>query len=358
MNVVCKYSGLCFRAEGFGRTEVAGIHPIFFTPTPKLEIFFSDWAQGKLSTEESRLLFLALLNSTSLVDWSRGVPATPPEGVVQRYMEKIFQFSSWINNWQSPALKFPCYFIGAENSKLQNIKIILEIWQKVYDDFYETNARKRIHTKKLEELEVVSEKLQILLNSSPLDTRRGRGNRRLYAKRLSDWAMVAGDVPKDIREFWESLFLLEGMDLYNARTVDLEELLEHFEDALDFYSGGIFAKSTISFLRKLLDEHKKGILFALGEDDDVEDFAKYDEKPFDFLEDEEEAFGSEEEEGAASDPLFSHPIFRSKAKTLAAETLARVAASAPLERPLRENFPDLMSFLKAKAAYNISKRNI
>ena len=159
--------------------------------------------------------------------------------------------------------------------------------------------------------------------------------------------MVAANVPEELKDYWTSLFFLSGMDLYNARTVDLEELLEHMEIELDFYDSGMFAKATIEFLRKLKTDHDNGILFALSETDDLIECETHLRKPFELL---------DVSEISSSPYTNSLATSRSSGGTLELRTLSAIAAITPPEKPEKRNFPTLASYLQALARWKIKQK--
>jgi hypothetical protein len=108
---------------------------------------------------------------------------------------------------------------------------------------------------------------------------------------------------------------LKGVNIYSAKTVDLEELVEHMTEHLEH--GSIYATATLKHCRMLLEKNKTGLNFGLGIDVD---------HPFTIIED-----------------------------SLEAHNKRLTAASAPAEEPLLHNYPTKLAFLRAKAAWNVAQ---
>lgn len=320
MRVYCKYSGTEFAVDTFTqKMHVEGIHPIFFTPLKALLNRAGDWAAGRLNEKESKLLFLALFHNTELVDFR--TTAHPEHRIVQLNMEVLLKFINWHTNISSPQLKLPRFVITPDTASLNNCRHWLEAWndcRKNWENNYQIyTARKRVADKEAA--------LERLIKSA---TR----NPESYAGTLAAWAMEAGNVPKFLREYWTDLFKLKGIAVYSARGADLEELVEHMEEHLEVHTGTIYAHAVLRHIRILLAKNRAGINFGLGmPDEELEklDLLEMQNNPFKIVEDDVETYNRE------------------------------VAAStAPLREPVKQDYPNLVAFLRAKAAWILAQKSL
>lgn len=317
MKVYCKKSGTNFLAEGFShKMEIAGEHPIFSAPVKTLLNSRQNWYLGKLDERESKLLFLALMNSTGLVKFD--VPAKPAASVIQSNMELLFNFIVWYNDIQLAQLKLPKFVINANTCTLSNVNTWLKVWQACRDDWKEGYAS----STKRERLAQKEATLYKLIHSSLKKSDE-------YAGRLAAWAMDASDAPMNIREYWTELFKLKGLEVYNAHTASLEEMLDHMEDNLPIYDSSIYANSVLTHIRKIVYRNRAGLNFGLGMPTDEllsTDFEKMERDPFRIVEDEIEE-----------------------------QNKADIALTAPEIEPIKSAYPSLLAFLRAKAAWTVSQ---
>lgn len=316
MRVLCKYSGEEFQVEGFShKTLIIAEHPIFQAPTDRLLQRAGDWAQLRLNDMELKLLFLALLHSTGQVRWE--CAAVPSVQVIHSNMERLLRFLAWKLDILSPQLKLPQFCINRETRTLAQMPQWLEAWE---------NIRKRwemaVPLRHLQEKQSTRELALDRLIKSPTK------NTEDYAGKLAAWAMDAAAVPEALREYWTELFKLRRMDVYSARTVDLEELVEHMECNLQ--SGSIYSYTVLQHCRTLLAKNRAGLSYALG-------------IPLDDL----DAFNPEQ--------IISNP-FRIVEDEIETENRAVIAATAPLEEPQERNYPNKIAYLRAKAAWTLAQK--
>ena len=318
MRVYCKYSGVEFQVSNFThKMHIEGIHPIFFAELKSLLNRAGDWAAGRLSEEEGRLLFLALFHNTKLVDFR--TTAHPANRIVQLNMEVLLKFITWHSNVTSPQLRLSRIAITHDTASMNNCRYWLEAWndaRKNWENNYQiATMRKRVADKEAA--------LERLIKSATRDP-------ESYAGTLAAWAMEAGNVPKHTREYWISLFRLKGIAVYGARTVDLEELVDHMEEHLEAHIGTIYAHAVLRHIRILLAKNRAGINFGLGmPDEELEkaDLLEMQHNPFKIVEDDVEVHNREV-----------------------------AAATAPLREPLKSDYPNLVAFLRAKAAWILAKK--
>jgi len=310
MRLSCQYSGVEINVPGFASTRLTYVHPIFAAEPQWLLSRMGDWAAMKYNEEESKLLFLSLLHSTDLVEFR--VTANPENQTVQLNMEPLARIVAWMMGLSRPQLVLPKFVIQQDNRRLTNVRYWIEKWydaRKEYEDGY----AKHLLDVKLRDKESALERL-IRDSQKKTDD---------YAGLLATWALQASNAPKGIYDYWRELFLLKGLKIYSARTVDLQELVDHMEEQLEH--GTIFAAATMKHVRTLLAKNKAGLNFGLGiEDTDLDEIS---DSPFKIVE------GSIEE-----------------------HNMQVIAAHAPAEMPLASQFTSRVAYLKAKAAWDLAER--
>jgi hypothetical protein len=321
MKLICKYSGVeWFVPNHFSnnhRQQV--IHPIFEKDIPVNYLLSRsrEWAGGKLNEEECKLLFLSLFYKTGMIEFR--CAANPQAHVVQNNMERLLHFVNWHFALTKPNLVLPSFVVSPDNKEMRNVKIWLETWEKKKKD-WENGYRELA---KSERLRIKEDALRRLINSAYRKV-------ESYAKQLADWVMIAANVPPDLQEHWKPLFSLKDWDIYNARTVDLEELLEHMEDNLDAYTSGDIAAKAFQHIRSILIKNKAGLNLGMDQYFDPSiDPLLIAEKPYEFVDEVEEM------------------------------TRIKIAKNAPEKEPKREDFPvtsgGKVEYIKAKAAWRLAQ---
>jgi hypothetical protein len=310
MKVHCQYSGITYDLTGFGSTQLTYVHPIFTAEPKWLLSRMGSWSAMKYTTEESSLLFLGLLHSTGLVEFR--VKAEPTIPTVMQNMEQLARFVGWMCGLSNPHVAFPKFVISHENRTLGNVRYWIKLWQEAKEAFESGYTTQHV-ARQLRDKEAALERLIRNAGKSVDD----------YAGLLATWALQASGAPNNIHEYWRSLFCLKGVAVYNARQVDLEELVEHMEEHLEH--GSIFAFATLSHLRSLHKRCKAGLNYGLGITD--EEFAILETSPFKIVD------GSVEQ-----------------------HNMDVIAASAPLEEPNAKDFPSRVAYLRAQAAWKLASR--
>jgi hypothetical protein len=320
MIVSCQYSGIEFTVENFAKSKVAAVHPLFYAKQSFLLSRTTDWAAGRFNEVERRIYFLSLLNSTELIEFR--VPAVPADSTVQLNMESLIRFIGWQSAISSPRLVLPRFVVSPETRQLPNVKHWLEAWWDSKAEF----ENGYITTTQLTKLRNREAALEKLIKNAALKTDD-------YAGMLGAWAVEASNCPAAIKEYWISLFKLKGFDIYNAKRVDLEEMLEHMEDNLE--QGSIYAHNTLKHIRILLAKNKTGLNFGLGipdEDAEKEDFLNLS-LPVKELE------------------------FRIVEDSIETHNKNVAIAAAPTNEPQMRDFAgNRLAYLKAKAKWNLAQK--
>lgn len=319
MKILCSLSGTFFYTTDFRQMKVEGIHPFFSLPLTNLVSRAGDWAQGKLSPDERKVLFIALLHSLKNMKGEKLVEfrtaAMPDDKLIQHNMELLLTTVGWHSAMDTTAIPLPRYVVNHATRDLRNIRQWLITWKETKDEWKASNFKSAEAKRKLERLVLREESLSKLIKSYNKKSEE-------YAWLIAKWAMDAADVPKELHELWTSLIKLKGNAIYLASTNDLDEMVEHMEMHLPH--GDIFSHATLKHVRNLLYKNKSGD-FGLGIPTGTDLEATLD-SPYKFVEDQIETHNKN-----------------------------TVIANAPETKPEQKDYPNKLSFLRATAAYNLAK---
>ena len=299
MKVTCQFSGVEYEVPNFPNMRLTSVHPIFHANIKQLLSRVGEWHAGKMTPNESRLLFLALLHSTELVEFR--TTALPSPAVVAKNMEHLIKFIGWSSGLSFPARVLPRFAITPETSDMENVNHWLGAWEAARADF----QAGYIPTSQLSKMRNREAALERLIKNSQKKVDD-------YSSMLGAWAMEAANVPAPLREYWMELFTLKGVAVHGAKRVDLEELVEHMLDNLDH--GSIYSSKALKHVKELLERNVKGVNYALGMDDIV------------FVED-----------------------------SIEAHNKRLIAAKAPAELPVLGAYPTKLAYLRAKAAWDVAQ---
>lgn len=314
MLCICPLSGTEFRiSDSFLKiSRQEAIHPLFNLSLKTLLAIYPQWLAGRLSEDESKVLFLAFLKHTELVEFR--TTANPYPKLVAQNMEAMSKIASWkIALSSAQTINLPHFAITHQDRDLQSLPVWIEAWYKAREDWRDQYKADKFKDKLRHREEI----LQRLVHSH---TR----NETSYLRQLGEWAMLATGVPVDSEYYlcWMPLFKLDpakvpaDIEVYNkAHTGNITDMLEHFSKELDLTSGSLFAQEVITHVRKLHHCNTGGFLHMLSGD-----------PTFSFT----------------SDPI---------------EDLNRKAASAgaSLDEPRAVDYPSRLAYLRAKAAWQLSE---
>lgn len=322
MKVTCRFSGIEFRAEHFNFSTI-GEHPLFHLPVDRLLGLFSIWVNqdnegesttqaARLTETETKMLFVAFLKATELVHFNS--PAYPTYEIATKNLPALAEFLVFRQKIPDIEIAYPNISINELTNDCRAAIDWIQVWNERKANWLDGYKREKINLK-LQELEAALVKLI----RSPM------GDQSRKVSRLAHWAMVASDAPKALHEYWTSLFKLKGLEIYQAKSVDLDELLEHMERNLP--GDGMFVFETLAHLREIHARNLKGILYNL-KDGSLDPF-DLEKDPFKFVEDDMESINKK-----------------------------IVASSAPTTAPKLGDYPNKFLFLKAQAAYLLAQKEI
>lgn len=324
MKVLCAYSSIEFTCEHFPGYLSAreSSHPLFQVPQKRLLSYLGKWAQGGLTSIDSYLLFLALLNSSELVDFR--VPAIRTEStdaIIANNMEALCKTLIKLNTVVSPSVVFPHYVISPDTRTLDNVHYWIANWESAYQDFL-SGYRSAHDSAKLRIREAALERL-IKNPHRPVAS---------YAARIADWAATAGSFPTFIvtnphnrvqvscADYWKYLIAkcAHEEQIFAIRRQDLVELLEHCEDNIPI--GSIYSNALFKILRHALERQRN--FLGLGD----LDISKG-----------------------------SYTILFADTGVEAAN-LRAIIDSAPDHLPKREEYPTQFAYMKAKLRWDMAQK--
>lgn len=329
--VLCAISGIDYRCDHmqFYLTSRESHHPIFDIPTGKLLEITPRWLDGELSHTENYLLYLALFNSTGLMEFR--VPATisaeTPSIVAQNMsqlaaiVERIYKTGPTRAKEQ---LQLPHFVITPDTKDLSSSHDWIKIWEEAYKN-YEDGYKTATLLERIERQETILERY---IKDRTKDV-------SSYANRIANWAYDAGGFEKyadydvlneenkieRMADYWKRIIIAcaKMESIWNIPEVDLQDLIEHCEEHI--FHGSIYAHTLMSLLKAGL-EKKKNFL-DLGDID-------------------------------ISPNGTTFRILDADASVEDANKLAMID-SAPQEEPQEKDYPNKLAFIRAKFKYRMKK---
>lgn len=280
MKSQCPISSIEFPTPEFQWIKTnPSLHPIFQLSTRQLLTQAGRWSSGSLSESESRLLFLALLRSTQLIEFKS--PAQPSSTTISKNMELVILFANWADTSlyiRHPSAKskaeqtgFPGYIVSyPATHTMDNIRTYLDAWINISRDL-DFQYRNRILA--TPETRARDEALRRLIRG---------GKKKLSPKHLAIWALdVCGYNQGDLYDYHLRLFQLREPEIYKSAiapngcykiidgygtkplsplTQDLIELVSIMEEGLERYSrqGESLSRAVLEHVRKLRDINLEG----------------------------------------------------------------------------------------------------
>ena len=253
--IQCAYSGITFKCEHFPVTlsHREAAHPVFLLPQHKLLSYATKWSAGELTTTDSYLLFLALMNSTELVEWR--VSATYRNGLtdalVAANMEALLRIIGKINLIHHPKFVLPSFVVTKDTCTLDNVRYWIEAWHESFMDFMQ-GYREQTEQEKIRRREYALERM---IKSTQLK------NAIKYAKALASWAELAGEFPTftmlhplnkkpiTLNEYWKEIIMacIREEKIFQYPSTDVDELISHCEEHIPH--GSISAASLMDLIR-------------------------------------------------------------------------------------------------------------
>ena len=321
--LTCAISGIQFKTDHLTALSIphtAGyFHPIFAASHAQLQQLYSCYCKGALNNTDSYLTFLALAHSSEQIEWKHPVTLEPNSPsttcLIANNIRQLVSVLSLTYTIVHPSFRQPSFVVTHNNSELHQIKHWIEAWADNIENFNTYRASKS----EQEELQKVENNLSLLILS-------GESTER-YSHIVADWASIAGQFPADKKEVYKRTIrsCFNTTKMFNTPLTLLKEIKEYCECNIE--AGSIHFHKLSEVLREGISRHVDylgGSSLALG----------YTLLP---------------EIGTASDL---------KAVIANETAIASILASAPDSAPIATDYPDNLSFLKAKLAYRTKMNSI
>lgn len=353
MKLICRYSGIewnipnCFGNLPGKNASIVQTHPVFHLPIKTLLAQMGRWSasfdpnnKNPMTVEERKLLFLALLHSTGLIHW-RAVANIAVE-TADKHMERLARFLNYYEAVQAPEKVFPQFVLGHSNRALHDIGMCIEAWSNSLTEFKSGMETARL----IQKLQVRERALEKLINSSLTNN---SSDHTRYTNQLAAWALdvtaplpsgyasrkefeLASKVFNDTRDYWTSLFGLRGMEIYTARTADLEELQDWLVAHMPKSQwGNLYSDAVMRRVNLLVARNRAGLNFGLdipnASDIDIEEL---EARPFNILPDDE----------------------------VEEHNTALAALRSPMKEPIIADYASKIDYLRAKAAYVLATKQL
>lgn len=256
MKVICKYSGVEFKAQGFGVLQATSQHPLLNLPIiDLLRDVYPLYLDGRLNEPESRILFVAFLKHSDLVIFDHH--ASPTLRTIHHTMQPLLATLDW-SLAKGSGLALPRFRITKDNADLRNIKQWIKAWnearlthRQIQDEAVERTA-----------FLIRQEHLEKLINSAYRKT-------ETYAGKLARWVCDCIPAPAATHEMWIEIFKLKEPAVFNYPAIDIKELLDVMMEKLDV-STSVIALHAIKHVRRLAWMNSKGLLYGLDDEDEEE----------------------------------------------------------------------------------------
>lgn len=348
MRVLCKYSGVEFTAQHFNQLFLKSsqtAHPIMYVDTKTLLSRTADWSNASLSTEEEKLLFVALLKSTDLVEFRRA--ANPSAQTVKRNMDRLLLTVGW-RHATGDSFPVPKFAIDNYTADLISIPAWLDAWNDAKRD-WETKGISWSLSQKL----ALREAALIKLLRSP------SRKEDTYARTMAKYVLEVTQAPSYILAYWTELFCLrEDKKIWDIPTKDFMELWDWLELHLD--TTTLIGGDAKRRIKRLIEINMKGIAGSIGMDD--ESFFQHHSPTSEFTnESVREGRGFSGAKFTLLETKSSRPISVLSSSlpnfsSVEEHNIQVILAKAPKEKPTPEAFSSRVEYLRAVANYDIAKR--
>lgn len=238
-------------------------------------------------------------------------------------MEQLIHIIGKIDIIKHPSFVLPHFAIGQDTAKLDNSFHWIQVWNQNYSDWHD-NRKSHENDQELIRRENA---LQKLVKSS-------HKNIEDYPSILANWASKAGRFPTfevkvkgvkmELGEYWEKIIIACATEkaIFNIPENDLKELIDHCEDEISL-EGSIYSVALMRHLRRgaMMQQNYLG----LG---DIDLSSK---------------------EGTA---------YRILSPETSAEdaNIQSMIDTAPIQEPNKKDYPDLISYIKAKGRWMVAQK--
>lgn len=292
-------------------------HPIFYSPLQNLENLYTLFIEESLDLTDSYLLFLAYLNQLDLrIETSLSLELTNTahaKWVTQLIQANIAQLRSAVHITLATKLRQPAYVIRQDNTMLENIADYIN---SLHDNIAYYSQSKADIAKQ--------ETLTSLSNQLSVATITLKQNAN-YANIVANWAALAADFPEAKQDTWKRIIrsAFSKTKMHTFPLKEVKEVYEHCEATIEV--GALHRQE----LMRILDTAVTNHIDYLGLGYEVRDFKIV--------------------------PTLASLVPTKPSEEETKKTLEGLISNAPVTEPKRDNYPDELSYSKAKIAYMLAK---
>lgn len=318
--VTCAISGVHFSVDYLESSHiphtVGYYHPVFTIPHPRLYQLYYQHTRNKLSPTDSYLLFCAFLHSTGQVDWQHPASLNPHEArtkkLIQNNLAQLIKVIEKTGIIQHPSFTQPSFVVSYDNSQLEQIANWIIAWEENLV-LFNTKLADQITRKSLQEVE---NRLSGMVNSGvPLDK---------LASIVAEWASQAAEFPHDKDDLYKKVIrsCFNSTKMFNTPLTTIKEVNEFCMSNIQV--GSVHFHTLCEILKEGIHRH----IDYLG--------------------------GSSLALGYTMLPVSGTPSSRAEKEVKNEAELLTIAANAPVDTPVRHEYPNNLAFLRAKLAYRVA----
>ena len=319
MKTICQKSGVILHKSdllmGF---DLADEHPIFRAKSSI--IFGKDMMTRFLLTEnndEKKLIFLAFLNATYLVDFH--YPASPSPLTMAKYWNLTADLAQWVRFAEYKLAKivtFPRYAIRKENCDLSNIGS----WLYSLDELREKINRRELERDK-----------SAALQQREMEIKRELGEANFAGKaftpKLARWALDLCNITLRHPDFnkWMKILCCPLNEAWMVDLADFYELQEILQNDLPLLEENPQAISISHQMNMLIKQCRQGLT----------DFSMFT---------------------ATGDEVSDFEILEDGTESKKFHKINQHLKDVPSDMPLKQNYPTKVAYLLAKAKWDLAQQ--
>lgn len=329
MKSLCPYSGLEHETHAFKGIRVPGSpHPIFYLPADKLLFLAARWNEDHVIWDEKKLLFTAMLKATELVEFR--APMKLDVETVYKYMNRLIAITIWKTTvfHPKPFLSRIGFGPGKDFDHFPHLVIDssldahdnnVGLWILQLEDIRHTSetGRSRYYENRMTaEAREKQDKLTRIIRNSMMQSKSGIERKLgVFAINAAPPRFKSGQIDIDLREYWLSLFTIKPPAIFRVDHIDYADLIEHM--GANLFHGDISAHHVMKHLRAQQKLCKSDEAAYFGIDDiTVETNTRY------------------------------------------MDELTEAAKNAPVDEPLRKDFPNDLAFTKARSIWRLAQEQV
>lgn len=248
MRIMCAKSGIIFNAEHFPAYLESSTytHPIFHLPQKKLISFVGKWASASFTKEESYLLYIALLDSTDLLEFR--CPASRlgvTDSVVAMNMEHLVRVIASLNFISTPHFKAPRISLNHETASLESSPVWIRLWEDSVTAF-RNGYRNEIKEDRLLRRERAITKLILDPNKT----------HKHYAKSIAEWAAEAGEFSQSVAGRWKEIIFncAARENFWNYPTEEIQAIYDYCLENIEV--GTLMSNALFEILKAALSRQE------------------------------------------------------------------------------------------------------